>query len=924
VTNKYANFCRKASLVVVALVLPQASTAQWADQTQVLSQEVFGYYRQGRVLDAINAQKRLIEAIDSSQNIGAAWSAVETMYQLCMQPGMPGYSMGASDLECTNWVYPHMVDLPSLGEDLELITSLRKSYFVSLPLVANEMNEYLPQVFSQGMLESNDSPFDVVYYVNRQLLAAEAHLAMDNSRRARIALERALATVLSIENAHNNIYQVSRWLLGISNLYLELNDIRSAQALFATAGPLIVSSFAENSPDSLAAYAFGARLFFQALRPEIALSYIDLLLMAVDDIDPDGDRLSYFRDSAFSLKIAACVVSDNRECMTQALSDEKQNARAELALSNSDDDFYYSLLEFVAARNIGRLMMGLTNSEPDIRKTITFYEKHLPIEQIPQLDVLIRFALGLSYLEMGDQDQAKELVTEATQSSISQFRRDASSSLGHVPVPPNEQLIMWMMALALGIGADIEQFGDLKNIIKTGVRVGEDYKDLVIAMAAGLERSSLEVEGDSLAVIASANSAQDRQLAHMYLRTVSKQRNTYVQLAKRLVDDVIAEAQRNPNAGYASLTMDYSIRRYVSDYAQRRIELLGHLTDDFKSISALPTAEDIQGFLGEKEALLLETTFGGARLVVCVRNDVVYLGGMQLANQQQHYLDLRVIKLALEASHAPSEKLDRQFPASAAVRLYEQLLGPAEMCLIPGDTVYVAARSDGLPYEMLLEYEPSKLGDGFDLSTAPWALNKYNFTYVGTALEFVAGRRIDRDSGASTGFLGVGNPTLSGSTEDGIDREQLVLRGALESASESLNELPPLPNTLIELENILTIMNGDGTVITGDSATEMTLRKSGVGNFEYLSFATHGLITSEIAGLTEAALVLTPIDSSQTSNDGLLTASEIADMRLNARVAVLSACNTTASDIDLVHAEMQSLSAAFLSSRRCRHQSEGL
>ena len=55
-----------------------------------------------------------------------------------------------------------------------------------------------------------------------------------------------------------------------------------------------------------------------------------------------------------------------------------------------------------------------------------------------------------------------------------------------------------------------------------------------------------------------------------------------------------------------------------------------------------------------------------------------------------------------------------------------------------------------------------------------------------------------------------------------------------------------------------------------------------------LYFATHGLVSGDIPDLTEAALVLTP----SANDNGLLKASDVAQLHLNASWVVLSACNT--------------------------------
>jgi CHAT domain-containing protein len=61
-------------------------------------------------------------------------------------------------------------------------------------------------------------------------------------------------------------------------------------------------------------------------------------------------------------------------------------------------------------------------------------------------------------------------------------------------------------------------------------------------------------------------------------------------------------------------------------------------------------------------------------------------------------------------------------------------------------------------------------------------------------------------------------------------------------------------------------------------------------------FATHGLVAGDIKGLAEPSLALTLPKEPSDLDDGLLTASEVAQLKLNADWVVLSACNTIAGD----------------------------
>ena len=56
-------------------------------------------------------------------------------------------------------------------------------------------------------------------------------------------------------------------------------------------------------------------------------------------------------------------------------------------------------------------------------------------------------------------------------------------------------------------------------------------------------------------------------------------------------------------------------------------------------------------------------------------------------------------------------------------------------------------------------------------------------------------------------------------------------------------------------------------------------------------FATHGLVSGDL-GLGEPALAMAAPLNTENGDDGLLTASEVTELKLSAEWVVLSACNT--------------------------------
>jgi len=113
-----------------------------------------------------------------------------------------------------------------------------------------------------------------------------------------------------------------------------------------------------------------------------------------------------------------------------------------------------------------------------------------------------------------------------------------------------------------------------------------------------------------------------------------------------------------------------------------------------------------------------------------------------------------------------------------------------------------------------------------------------------------------------------------------------------------LAALPPLPGTFEELASLAGSLGGDVTDVLRDAAaTETEVKSRALAEFRVLGFATHGLLAGESGLLSEPALVMhRSLDQSATEDDGLLLASEVAQLELAADWVILSACNTAAAE----------------------------
>ena len=113
----------------------------------------------------------------------------------------------------------------------------------------------------------------------------------------------------------------------------------------------------------------------------------------------------------------------------------------------------------------------------------------------------------------------------------------------------------------------------------------------------------------------------------------------------------------------------------------------------------------------------------------------------------------------------------------------------------------------------------------------------------------------------------------------------------------------PLPETAVELCAVARNLKAkDSSVYLGRRATETAIKaldaRGELANARVVQFATHGLVaaeTKELArSLAEPSLILTPPDKASVLDDGLLTATEVTQLKLDADWVVLSACNTAA------------------------------
>ncbi|MCC7251941.1 CHAT domain-containing protein [Hyphomicrobium sp.] len=261
------------------------------------------------------------------------------------------------------------------------------------------------------------------------------------------------------------------------------------------------------------------------------------------------------------------------------------------------------------------------------------------------------------------------------------------------------------------------------------------------------------------------------------------------------------------------------------------------------------------------------------------------------------------------------------FDLATAHELWTALLGQSAD-LIKGKHLLLVPSGPltSLPFQVLVTAPP--VVD--DLSTAPWLIRDHALTVLPSVASLAALRRNTNVSTAPEPFVGFGNPVLTRDCGEAYvpdtcpgDRTNVAATDASATArsSGSVNEvasyfrggradvatlkasLCPLPDTAHELLCVARSLGApDTSIVLGRDMNERTVKSMQLDRYRVIHFATHGLLagqTEELAKIhAEPALVLSPPEIASEEDDGLLTASEVAGLKLDADWVVMSACNT--------------------------------
>ena len=457
-----------------------------------------------------------------------------------------------------------------------------------------------------------------------------------------------------------------------------------------------------------------------------------------------------------------------------------------------------------------------------------------------------------------------------------------------------------VMALAVSSEGWSEGLGNSTMALSQMAEAALEAGDADAALRALQMRNMTDVsEADQRRALRKALDNEQARALEAQLGTLRARRDG-------LQDKVTAALTANEGADIAELRSD--LVSTEAELAAASKALFEQVDPD--ALVALASLADIQAALGPRDAVLILSDYYQTKGILVGQDSVTVSQG----ETDRGALRLQIKQFTRDLRGADGLEKTADFRANHSGALF----GEAGELMAGIDTLYVIDRSATSQIPLALLPDPA--------APDKFLSDRVAITYLPNVPALL---RPDADMALDNlSFLGIGDPNFSGAPLEPIKIAQASSTnesgGALLGASlmrsgaadiAGIRALPRLPASRDEIDAIAANFPVDRvTTLLGDQATEAALRARDLSEYSVISFATHGLLSGEIGGLSEPALVMSPPlsdlsetnDPADSNNDGLLLASEIAEMNFDARLVILSACNSAGSK------DFQGLPQAFL------------
>ena len=493
------------------------------------------------------------------------------------------------------------------------------------------------------------------------------------------------------------------------------------------------------------------------------------------------------------------------------------------------------------------------------------------------------------------------------------------------------------------------RYEDGLPIVRRAINQGKAWPYPALSILIGAERAGLisksQSFADSYMVLQEARSSAAADAVKKLAPRIAAESGELAGLvrqdtdleaeAEHLAKSFVAMASKAPDM--RDKATEQALQKRLAEITLERQRLSKLLAARFPDYLALAnpqplSLEETQELLADDEAIVaIEVpTFSGVGPVTDVTDSASKSPGYAWvvtktsadwveipASAKDLALDIKKLRWSLTFEQSGR---DVPFDSALAYSIYKKTFGPIAEKLKGKTRLSVLANGalTSIPFGLLITSDP----EGKALKDVDWLIKSYAVTVIPSIYSLKTMRAHVAAVGAEKPMIAFADPVFSEDDPEGKERQVAqrslshFYRGSQLDAESLAEALPQLPGTRIEVDRIAKGLNVPKEDLKfGREATETAVKRSKLDDYRVVYFATHGLVAGDLEEFAkskaEPALALTFPDEPDDMDNGLLEASEIAKLKMDAEWVVLSACNTASSDG--VRAEpLSGLARAFL------------